>query len=171
MQSRTTREMASGTIKCYGIEIEDLQDVEILENRMRLSRGEISSIVFAKRSQQALMTDDKKAGKLACVVLGSGRVQSTPHLLSWLYFNNRLEDSDKDKIVAELAAVNRNLQPHLDSAYMEGLRCRLMAHRLPDTEARHPECAKNDNQKGMSSSVITPASGSAITSAPSRSVS
>jgi hypothetical protein len=126
MQSRTAREIASGAIKCCSIEIADLQDVEVLENRMRLSRGEISSLVFARKSQQAIMTDDRKAANLARTILAENRVQSTPHLLAWLYFNYKLQDSDKDKIVAELAMVNRNLQPHLDNAYKEALRCRLM---------------------------------------------
>ncbi len=126
MQSRTAREIVGGTIKCCNIDIADLQDVEVIENRMRLSRGEISSIVFAKKSQQALMTDDRKAANLARTILAAQKVQSTPHLLAWLYFNCRLQDSDKDKIVGELAALNRNLQPHLDNAYREALRCRLM---------------------------------------------
>ena len=72
--------------------IADLQDVEVIENRMRLSRGEISSIVFAKKSQQALMTDDRKAARTSRgTILAAQKVQSTPHLLAWLYFNCRLQ--------------------------------------------------------------------------------
>ncbi|MGB7598869.1 MAG: hypothetical protein WBM24_01075 [Candidatus Sulfotelmatobacter sp.] len=126
LQTRLKREIANGGVKCCGIEIADLQDVEIIENRMRLSKGEIASIVFARKSQQALMTDDKKAATLARTALTSENVQSTPHLIAWLYFNWRLQDSDKDKIIGELAAVKRGLQPHIDNAYTEALRCRLV---------------------------------------------
>lgn len=77
IQSRVTRELANGGLRCCGIDIDDLQDVEIIENRMRLSKGEISSIVFAKKSQQALLTDDGKAQKLARTILSRSKVQST----------------------------------------------------------------------------------------------
>jgi hypothetical protein len=109
------------------IDVEDLQEVAVLEARRRLSKGEISSIVFSKKSLQAFMTDDKKAAILARTILPGHRVQSTPHLLAWLIFTARLQDSDKDAIVAELTSLSRNLNPHLEEAYREALRCRLMA--------------------------------------------
>jgi predicted nucleic acid-binding protein len=165
LQSRLRRAAANGDFKCCKIDIEDLQDVEIIENRMRLSKGEISSIVFAKKSQQAFMTDDKKASKLARSVINNNKVQSTPHLLAWLYFAGRLQDSDKDTVIADLTALNRgSLKTHIDEAYREALRCRLLAQSL----GRAP--APSD-QKGMSSSVIgpDPGEGSGITKAPSAS--
>ena len=33
----------------YSLSIEDLQDVEVLENRKRVGKGELSSIIFAKK--------------------------------------------------------------------------------------------------------------------------
>ncbi len=162
LQSRLRREIGNGDFKCCRIDIEDLQDVEIIENRMRLSKGEISSIVFAKKSQQAFMTDDKKASNLAKTVLNNSMVQSTPHLLAWLYFEGRLQDSDKDTVIADLAALNRgSLKTHIDEAYREALRCRLLA--------QNPERAPTpSDQNGMSSSVIgpDPGEGSGITKAP-----
>lgn len=162
LQSRLRRAIGNGDFKSCKIDIEDLQDVEIIENRMRLSKGEISSIVFAKKSQQAFMTDDKKASKLARTAINNNMVQSTPHLLAWLYFDGRLQDSDKDTVIADLTELNRgSLKSHFDEAYREALRCRLLAQSLE----RAPDPS---GQKGMSSSVIGPAppKGSGITKAP-----
>lgn len=165
LQSRLRREISNGDFKCCKIDIEDLQQVEIIENRMRLSKGEISSIVFAKKSQQAFMTDDKKASKLARTVLDIGMVQSTTHLLAWLYFAGRLQDSDRNTVILDLTTLNRgSLKSHIDDAYHEALRCRLLAQALEHA----PELS---DQKGMSSSVIGPgaAEGSGTTKAPSAS--
>lgn len=126
LQNRLRREIQSGAVMACPIDVEDLQEVAVLEARQRLSKGEISSIVFSKKSQQAFMTDDKKAAILARTILPGHKVQSTPHLLAWLIFTARLQDSDKDAIVAELTSLSRNLNPHLEDAYREALRCRLM---------------------------------------------
>jgi hypothetical protein len=106
--------------------LEDLQDIETLSKRKKVSSGELSSMVFAKRTAQAFMSDDGKASKLAATIIPGDHIQSTTHLIGWLYFEGKLQDSDKDKIVAELKQFDRNLQPHLDKAYEEALRCRLM---------------------------------------------
>jgi hypothetical protein len=119
--------MESGNLLCCSIELEDLQDIQVLSARKKVSSGELSSMVFAKRTAQALMTDDGKAMKLASTIMTNDFIQSTPHLVGWLYFQGKLQDSDKDKIVSELQQFNRNLQPHLDRAYEEGCRCRLMS--------------------------------------------
>jgi hypothetical protein len=155
--------MGNGDFRCCQIDLEDLQQVEIIENRMRLSKGEISSIIFAKKSKQAFMTDDKKASKLARDVLNNGLVQSTPHLLGWLYFAGRLQDSDKDIIIADLTMLNRgSLKSHIEDAYRESLRCRLLTQCSEQTQ-------HSSHQKGMSSSVMgsDPAGGAGITKAPS----
>lgn len=130
--------MRSGAVVACSIDIEDLQDVAVLEGRKRLSKGELSSIVFAKKSLQAFMTDDKKAASLARTIIPNYRVQSTPHLFGWLYFIGRLQDSDKNTIIDEFASLNRCLHRHLENAYTEALRCRLMAQParnsvVPDT--------------------------------------
>jgi hypothetical protein len=43
-----------------------------------------------------------------------------------MYFHGRLQDSDKDQITADLEQLSRSLHPHLENAYEEGCRCRLM---------------------------------------------
>lgn len=131
LQERLKMEVNNQSIKCCDIDLEDLQDVVVLERRKKLSKGELSSMIFAKKTAQAFMTDDIKASKLAGHIMPLDQIQSTPHLMSWLYFSGRLQDSDKDKIVAELQQLGRNLQPHIDKAYVEGLRCRLMAEAAP----------------------------------------
>ncbi|MDF5724128.1 MAG: XRE family transcriptional regulator, partial [Rhizonema sp. PD37] len=69
-------------------------DVEILQKRMNLSKGELTSIVFAKKTRQAFLTDDQKARKLASKVMQSDQVQTMPHLLGWLFFVSYLNDND-----------------------------------------------------------------------------
>ncbi len=76
-----------GKVKKYNLELEDLQEVAILEKRKRLGKGELASIVFAKKTNQAFLTDDQGARKLASEVMNTRLVQTTPHLLGWLFFS------------------------------------------------------------------------------------
>jgi hypothetical protein len=64
LQSRLREKLANGSVRSHAIDIEDLQDVEVLRNRKRVSVGELSVIVFARKTQQAVLTDDVKAQKL-----------------------------------------------------------------------------------------------------------
>ena len=73
----------------------------LLERRKRLGKGELSSIALAMKTNQAFMTDDQKARKLGKEVIGNDKVQTTPHLLGWLFFEGKLLDVDKEDIVAE----------------------------------------------------------------------
>jgi len=134
LQNRLRREVRSGGVSAYSIDLEDLQDVETLDKRKRVSKGELSSIVFAKKTQQAFMTDDKKAANLARTMIPTDKVQSTPHLLGWLYFNGRLLDADKVTILTELEELNRNLRTQIEETYHEALRCRLMSQASADSQ-------------------------------------
>jgi hypothetical protein len=128
LQRRLRPKLDDGSISSHAIDIEDLQDVDILRNRKRLSIGELSSIVFARKTGQALLTDDAGAQKLARAVLNQGHLQTVPHLFGWLYFNSLLSDGDKDHISAELTALARGLNPHLDRYHTEAQRCRAVAN-------------------------------------------
>lgn len=101
LQNRLRQEIKKGGFKTYDLSIEDLQDLEVLENRKKLGKGELSSIVFAKKTGQAFLTDDYKGGarRLAQMVIDTKMVQTTPQIFGWLYFTNQLGDSDKDKII------------------------------------------------------------------------
>jgi len=128
LQDRLRQERGKGSFKSYHLDIEDLQDIIILESRRRLSKGELSSIAFAKKTRQAFLTDDQKARSLAWQVLNRAMVQTTPHLFGWLCFNNYLGDSDKDRIIQEHIKFNRPLAPYFGEMYHEALRCRLMSN-------------------------------------------
>lgn len=128
LQKRLRDRVTAGNIHFHPIDIEDLQEFEVLRNRKKLSAGELSVIIFARKTRQAVLTDDIGAQKLARRELGADLVQSTSHLFAWLYFNSRMGDSDKDQIVADLLEFGRNLAPHLDELYTEAQRCRAIVN-------------------------------------------
>jgi len=126
LKARMKQEHDDNRIMACDLDVADLQAVEILENRQKLSKGELSSIVFAKKTQQAFMTDDKKARKLAQTELAADRVQTTPHLLGWLLFERRITDGDKDEIIKQHEELDRPLAEHFETIYLEALRCLMM---------------------------------------------
>ena len=130
LQKRLNARIESGSIQWHPIDIEDLQELEILRNRKRVSIGELSVIIFARKTRQAVLTDDIGAQKLARQELGAALVQSTPHLFAWLYFNSNMNDADKDQIDADLKSFGRNLHPHLGEYHTEAQRCRLLANQM-----------------------------------------
>lgn len=131
LRDRLIVEIKNGKFPKYEISIDDLQEVATLEARRKLSKGELASIAFAKRTRQAFLTDDRKARDLAFATLDRGMTQTTPHLLAWLFFDSRLMDGDLEEIVLEHKGYGRPLEPHYRDAYMEALRCRLMASSSP----------------------------------------
>lgn len=106
----------------YQLSIEDIQEPNLLENRKKLGIGELSSIAFAKKVNQAFLTDDQNARKLAEIILGKEKVQTTPHLLGWLFFNGRLGDSDLELIISEHNFYKRPLEKYFRETYHESLR-------------------------------------------------
>ncbi|WP_434347658.1 hypothetical protein ACN6A1_06270 [Myxococcus virescens] len=126
LQRRLKAARAAGQFRNYSLDVEDLQEVQILEKRKNLSKGELAAIAFAKKTQQAFLTDDQKARQLAATALDAQRIQTTPHLLGWLVFTGRLGDSDISLVVSEHEQLNRPLRPYFMAMYSEALRCRLM---------------------------------------------
>lgn len=126
LMQRLEREMDARRIVSYSLSIADLQDVELLESRQRLSKGELSSIAFAHKTRQAFLTDDQKARRLSETLLDSKMTQTTPHLFGWLIFSGKLSDTDKDLVIVQHEALKRPLRPYLEEMYLEGLRCRCM---------------------------------------------
>lgn len=127
LQQRLKVKLTDGTITAHRIDIEDLQTVEVLRNRKKVSVGELSVIVFAAKTQQAVLTDDSRAQTLARTHLHAHSVQSTPHLFAWLYFHSLLGDGDIDQVKSELASFSRNLSPHLENLHLEAQRCRAVS--------------------------------------------
>lgn len=126
LMRRLAKEQARGGFAAHSCGIGDLQALKILENRKRLGKGELSSIAFAMKIGQAVITDDMKARKLA-EDSGYPLIQTTPHLFSWLIFKGRLGDSDKPIIIMQHQAMERPLSPHFEKAYELALQCKLNA--------------------------------------------
>jgi len=124
LMRRLTQEQARGGIAAHSCDIGDLQAIKLLESRKKLGKGELSSIAFAMKINQAVITDDMKARKLA-EDSGHALTQTTPHLFSWLIFKGRLGDSDKPIVIAQHQSMERPLAPHFEKAYEMALQCRL----------------------------------------------
>ncbi len=122
--------IATKRFTIYDITIDDLQEIGILENRKNLGKGELSSIVFAKKTRQAFLTDDKKARTLAKDVLGSEFVQTTPHLVGFCFYERHLLDGDINALIVQhqtsLTGSWGDLSRFFNEAYEESLRIRLM---------------------------------------------
>jgi len=126
LKKRLKEETQLKRFECFGLSIDDLQDVEIMEKRKKLGIGELSSIAFARKINQSFMTDDQGARKLASEIIGNSRVQTTPHLLGWLFYKRVLIDSDIRVIITEHEDNNRTLRRFLEEAYIESQRIRMM---------------------------------------------
>jgi len=124
-RQRLNKVKEHGDFQPLTISIEDLQEVEILESRKKLAKGELSSIVMAKKLGQAFMTDDQKARRLACKYMEPQKVQTTPHLFGWLIFTSALSDGDKDLIISEHNKMGRPLAKVFDTMYLKALELRL----------------------------------------------
>lgn len=126
LRRRLLVEQRNGGFQAHSCGIDDLQDVTVLRDRKRLGMGEISSIAFAMKIRQAVITDDQKARKLAAAA-GHALTQTTPHLFSWLIFTGKLGDSDHAVVVRQHKELDGDLEPHLRDAYDIALQCRLNA--------------------------------------------
>jgi hypothetical protein len=135
LQRRLKVQVDNGKIKSYAIDVEDLQDVDALRSRKRLSLGELSVLVFASKTKQAALTDDRGAQKLARTSIQLLVVQDTPHLVGWLYFQSLLGDDDIDSIKCELRQLSRNLSPRLEEYYVEAQRCRAVQMQQANMQA------------------------------------
>jgi predicted nucleic acid-binding protein len=123
---RLAKEQGRGGFATHSCDIDDLQAIKVLESRKRLGKGELSSVAFAMKIGQAVITDDMKARKLA-EDSGHSLTQTTPHLFSWLIFRGRLLDSDKSTVIKQHKEMDRPLAPHFETAYEMALQCRLNA--------------------------------------------
>lgn len=128
LRSRLLAARRAGDFGSYHLGVADLQTVEILRSRKNLGMGELSSIAFAARTQQAFLTDDQNARRLAQEreMIGPRSVQTTPHLVGWLFYSGWLSDSDKDLIQDEHDSLGRPLRSFFEDMYLEAMRCRLL---------------------------------------------
>ena len=131
LQERLKAARTRGQFKSYSLSIDDLQEVAVLERRKQLSMGELAGIAFARRVGLAFQTDDQGARKLAASALDAERIQTTPHLLGWLFFEGHLVDGDLSGIVKEHESFERPLRRFFEEMYTEAMRCRLLARSAP----------------------------------------
>lgn len=125
LKNKLSQLLEKKIINCFSLSIADLQEVELLNKRKKLGLGELSSIAFAKRTNQCFLTDDQKARKLAKEFLGNSMVQTTPHLLGWLLLNQSLSESELDSIIIEHNNNGRPLEQYFREVHLEYLRIRL----------------------------------------------
>jgi hypothetical protein len=116
------REITKGRFQSHNLSIDDLQEISDLNKIRKLGHGELSAIAFAKKTNQAFMTDDQKARKLAVLILGKDKVQTTPQLLGWLMLCSHLSDSDIEPIITEHNSSDRPLEKHFREIYDQVMR-------------------------------------------------
>jgi hypothetical protein len=126
LQGRLRKARQNGHFKTYHLSLDDLLEIEILENRRNLGKGELSSMAFAKATGQSFFTDDQKARKLASTYLTTATTQTTPHLFGWLIYSSLLGDSDKDVVIAEHKSLDGPLEPYFVEAYNVACMSRLI---------------------------------------------
>lgn len=128
LQVLLRQEMKSGKFKNYHLDIEDLQEIDVLQKRKNLGKGELASIAFARKTHQAFLTDDRGARNLAEEVLTHHRVQTTAHLLGWLFFESFLSDGDLNQIIDEHKKYNGKLEKYFIVMYERALDFRSKQH-------------------------------------------
>ena len=126
LQSLLRQEQSKGQFTAYHLELEDLLDVDVLQARMNLGKGELSSIAFARRTRLAFLTDDQGARKLAATALSKTQVQTVPLLFGWLIHERFLTDADKDIVIDQHSSYGRPLRQYFESMYERALEQRLM---------------------------------------------
>lgn len=126
LQKRLCIEQALGGFPSHSCSMADLSVVSALEQRKKLGKGELSSIAFAMRIRQAVITDDLKAAKLARAS-GHDLTQTTPHLLAWLDFNGTFTEVEKQDVLTQHIALNGSLAEHLARAIEMAGQCKANA--------------------------------------------
>lgn len=126
LQKRLSSKFTQGKYQEYPITIEDLQDPIIINYRKRLSKGELSSMIFAKKTRQAFLTDDQGARKLSEEYIGLQNTQTVPHLFGWLVYCGEIIDSEKEEIIKQHASMDGLLGIHFERIYLHALEKRLI---------------------------------------------
>lgn len=116
----------NGEVQRYDIELNDLFNPLFKNHTKARSRGEITAIILAEKFNIGVITDDKKAQNVAKASIGNEKVDSVCSLISYMYYHNKLSDSDKEKIINEQAYYYRNQDMKFQKAYERGLEERLM---------------------------------------------
>lgn len=128
IQKRLIRHQKNKRFTSHGISIADLQDASIVRYSQQLGIGEMSSIAFSKKINQAFLTDDQKARRIAKDILGEGMVQTTPLIVGWLFYEAIFSDGDLNTLITEHVSFNRPLEKYFRIVYQEACRIRSMVN-------------------------------------------
>lgn len=128
IQKRLIRHKGNNKFSSYTISLEDLQDKLIVEHSQQLGIGELSSIAFSKKINQTFLTDDQKARKIAKIILGEEKVQTTPQIVGWLFYEALFSDVDLVQIIDEHNYHGRPLAKYFREVYSEACRLRSMKY-------------------------------------------
>lgn len=124
IQKRLILHQKSNKFSSFTISLEDLQDDLIVKHSQQLGIGELSSIAFSKKINQAFLTDDQKARKIAKDILGEEKVQTTPLIVGWLFYEAIFSDADLDLLISEHNKHGRPLEKFFRQVYREACRRR-----------------------------------------------
>jgi len=127
LQNILRQKLSTKEIGVFPISIDDLQSIDVGDKRMRLGRGELSSIAFAKKISQSVLTDDQKARNLGEAILSREYVQTTPHLVGWLIFEGHISSASIEEIVLEHEQNGGPLGPFFRKACLMALQWRLQS--------------------------------------------
>jgi hypothetical protein len=117
-------------IKCVSLTLAELQDMEVLSKRKNLGKGELSLLAYIKNKPLAFLSDDDNACKFARQEAKLNFIQTIPHLLGWLTYNEKISESDKDTIISQHTSYGGTFVKRFQKAYDEGCRCRQMSKSL-----------------------------------------
>ncbi len=118
---RFEKERTGAQFRDYTISIEDLQSADVLKNSKRQSKGELTSIIFAKKTRQSFITDDQGARKLAAKLLDLVDINTSPILLGHLVYTGKILDNQFDKIIEEHEELEGSLTEWYKKAFYESL--------------------------------------------------
>jgi predicted nucleic acid-binding protein len=119
LREKLQNEMDKSRFNTFSISIDDLQSIMNLEQRKALSKGELSSIVFAQKTRQAFLTDDKRARRLSEYFIGLENTQTIPHLFGWLSYIRKILDTDKSIIIQEHEYNGGQLRRYFEEVFSE----------------------------------------------------
>ena len=131
LKTRLERAVADRHVKVCSLSIDDLQHIDVLERRKRLGRGELSSIVFARQISNSIVTDDQAARRFAEEILGTEFVQTTPHLVGWMFYQGFLTDGSLQEIIAEHQYFDRPLEKYFRQVFLAAMEWRLKTNVHP----------------------------------------
>jgi predicted nucleic acid-binding protein len=126
LREKLQKEIDKSSFQAYSISVDDLQSIMNLEERKALSKGELSSIVFAQKTRQAFLTDDQGARKLSGFYIGAENTQTIPHLFGWLSYIKKILDNEKSSIIQEHEDNGGKLSRYFEEVFIEAQRLLLM---------------------------------------------